>query len=238
MKRKNVQLMLPVITVLHGFIHPLPILTSAATLLLRPAAVVEINGPGRRRAAPLRHEAVLHLRRDGRKAAVHVLVLLGGRLEKLHGRVKLVRQRLPLLGLHLAVALHVALVTHQNLVHVHVGVLVDLRYPVADGVERAAVGDVVDQEDALRAAEVRGGDGAEALLARRVPDLQLDALAVQLDRLDLEVDADGGDEGGLEGVVGVAQEQAALADACAAGGRCGGGGRRRRQAAREKGGEV
>ena len=33
------------------------------------------------------------------------------------------------------------------------------------------------------------GDGAEALLPRRVPDLQLDPLAAQLDLADLEVDA-------------------------------------------------
>ena len=50
------------------------------------------------------------------------------------------------------------------------------------------------------------------LLARRVPDLELDAQAVELDLLDLEVDADRRDEGGAEGVVGVAQEQRGLAD--------------------------
>lgn len=43
--------------------------------------------------------------------------------------------------------------------------------------------------------------------------LQLDPLAVHLDGLDLEVDADGGDEGGAEAVVGVAQQQARLAHA-------------------------
>ena len=36
-------------------------------------------------------------------------------------------------------------------------------------------------------------------------------LPVQLEILDLEVDADGGDKGGGEGVVGVAEEQAGLA---------------------------
>ena len=36
-------------------------------------------------------------------------------------------------------------------------------------------------------------------------NLELDSLAVHLDGLDLEVNADGGDEGGREAVVGVAQ---------------------------------
>ena len=39
----------------------------------------------------------------------------------------------------------------------------------------------------------RGGDGAEALLSGRVPDLQLHLLTVDLHRPDLKVHADGGD---------------------------------------------
>ncbi len=48
--------------------------------------------------------------------------------------------------------------------------------------------DIVYEHDAHGAPVVGGGDGTEALLARRVPDLQLDLLPVQLDRSDLEVD--------------------------------------------------
>ena len=80
-------------------------------------------------------------------------------------------------------------------------------------VERSLVGDIVYQQDAHGAAVVGGGDGAEALLAGRVPDLQLDALAIELDGPDLEVDADGGDEGRGEGVLAEAQQAARLADA-------------------------
>jgi hypothetical protein len=50
----------------------------------------------------------------------------------------------------------------------------------------------------------------------RVPDLQFDALAVQLDRLDLEVDADGGDERRRERVVAESQQEAGLAHAAVA----------------------
>jgi len=96
---------------------------------------------------------------------------------------------------------------------VHVRVLLNLGDPVANGLERPAVGHVVHEQDSLRAAEIRGGDRAEALLARRVPDLELDSLAVDLDVLDLEVDADGGDERGGEGVIGVTEKEASLTDA-------------------------
>lgn len=78
-------------------------------------------------------------------------------------------------------------------------------------VKRPLVGDVVDEEDAHGAAVVGGGDGAEALLTGCVPDLELDALAVQLDGTDLEVDADGRDEGRRERVFAEAQQAAGLA---------------------------
>lgn len=53
----------------------------------------------------------------------------------------------------------------------------------------------------------------KALLTRRVPDLQFDLLSSQLDGFDFEVDADGGDEGVVEGIVGEAEENAGLAHA-------------------------
>jgi len=79
--------------------------------------------------------------------------------------------------------------------------------------ERLRVGGVVHDDDAVRAAVVGAGDGAEALLTSRVPDLQLDGLAIELDRPNLEVDADRADVALGVGVVGEAQEQARLADA-------------------------
>ncbi|RUP10879.1 hypothetical protein BC936DRAFT_140003 [Jimgerdemannia flammicorona] len=44
-------------------------------------------------------------------------------------------------------------------------------------------------------------DGAEPLLPGGIPNLKLNTLAIELDGTDLEVDADGGDEGRGEGVV-------------------------------------
>lgn len=83
--------------------------------------------------------------------------------------------------------------------------LLDLGYPVANALKRTAVRDVVDEDDSLGPAEVAGGDGAEALLAGGIPDLKFDALVIDLDVFDFEVNADGGDEGGREGVIGVSE---------------------------------
>lgn len=41
-----------------------------------------------------------------------------------------------------------------------------------DAVKAVAVGDVIHQQDALRAPKVAGGDGPKALLPRRVPNLR------------------------------------------------------------------
>lgn len=54
----------------------------------------------------------------------------------------------------------------------------------------AAPGDVVDHERPGGAAVVGAGDGPEALLSRRVPDLQLDLLAAHFDYPRAELNAD------------------------------------------------
>ena len=116
----------------------------------------------------------------------------------------------------LACVSHIALVADENARDVVGGVLLNLIHPVLDGAEALAVSDVVGDNDAVSALVVAAGDRLEALLSCGVPDLQLNRLAVHLDRADLEVDADGGDEGLGVGVLGEAQEQAALSDAAVA----------------------
>jgi len=93
----------------------------------------------------------------------------------------------------------------------NVSVLLDLRDPIANRFERSAVRHVVHEQDALSSAEVRGGDGAETLLPRGIPDLQLDSFAIDLHILDLEVNTDGGNESGGEGVISVTKQQARFA---------------------------
>lgn len=65
--------------------------------------------------------------------------------------------------------LQVALVAHQQLVHVLAGVALDLLQPLFDVVERLLVGAVVHHDDAVRAPVVRRRYRTEALLAGRVP---------------------------------------------------------------------
>ena len=73
--------------------------------------------------------------------------------------------------------------------------------------------DVVYKQDTHGTSVVSSCDSAEALLSSGIPYLQLHTLAVKLDRADLEVDSDGGDEGGGEGVFAEAQQTARFADA-------------------------
>lgn len=67
-------------------------------------------------------------------------------------------------------------------------------------VERTLISDIVDQQDSHRTPIVRCRDCPEPFLSRRVPYLQLYPFPVQLDCPDLEVDTDGCDEGGREGI--------------------------------------
>lgn len=78
-------------------------------------------------------------------------------------------------------------------------------------VETLLIRHIVDQQDTHGASVVCGGDCSEALLSRGIPYLQLDALTVQLDCADLEVNSDGGNEGRGEGVFAEAQQAAGLA---------------------------
>jgi len=67
--------------------------------------------------------------------------------------------------------------------------------------------------DSMRSAVVAARDRTEPLLTRRIPDLQLDRLAVQLDGSDFKVNTNGTDVALRVGVVGEAQQKARLADA-------------------------
>ena len=71
--------------------------------------------------------------------------------------------------------------------------LLDGRHPLVDVVERPLVCHIVNKEDAHRTAVVCCRDGLKPLLARRVPYLQLDPLAIECDGTDLEVNTAGGE---------------------------------------------
>lgn len=153
----------------------------------------------------------LDLAGHGKEGLLDVGRGLGGGFEELNAEG--VGELLALLGRDDALGGEVGLVADEELVDILAGVAVDLVEPLLDVVEGFVVGDVVDDDDAVGPAVVRGGDGAEALLAGGVPNLELDGLAIELDGADLEVDADGGDVRFRVGVVGETEEKARLADA-------------------------
>ena len=104
----------------------------------------------------------------------------------------------------------VTLVADQHELDVLGRVAVEVLHPLLDVLERLFVGDVVHDHDAVRAAVVAGRHVARR--ARRVPDLEADWPAIDLDRAVAVVDALLLDEALDVGVLVVAQQQARLAD--------------------------
>lgn len=86
----------------------------------------------------------------------------------------------------------VVLVAEQDYINRLVAIVVGLGDPkLYDVVERVRVGHIVDHDDPIRSLVVGRGDGAEAFLTCRVPDLELDVFIIVLDGLEPEVHADG-----------------------------------------------
>ena len=75
-------------------------------------------------------------------------------------------------------------------------------------IETLLIRHIVDQQDSHGTSVVSSSDGAEALLTSSIPDLQLDALVVELDGADLKVNANGGDEGRRKAVFAESQQTA------------------------------
>jgi len=104
--------------------------------------------------------------------------------------------------------------------HLLAELLPQIRKPAAHLAEALFVGDTVAEDTRVRAAVVEPGYGAEAFLARRVPDLQADngvRVCVQ-DTLGEKggTDCGGGVGEGPEGAVDVAVDEGGFADALGA----------------------
>lgn len=84
----------------------------------------------------------------------------------------------------------VILISDQQYLHVRITIHLHLLQPVLDMGESIAPGDVVDKESSNGAPIVRSGNRTEVLLASRVPDLELDVFAADLDSLCPEFDTD------------------------------------------------
>jgi len=104
----------------------------------------------------VRHESVFDRRRQSLKGLIDVDVRLGRALPERNTEFR--RELLALFRADHFFVEHVALVSDQNLVDVHIGVLLNLSDPVADALEAASVRHVVYQENALGTAEIGGSD--------------------------------------------------------------------------------
>jgi hypothetical protein len=85
----------------------------------------------------------------------------------------------------------ISLVGEHDHVDIGAAVLLDLLQPAVDVEEAVAVRQVEDDKDTVSTLVVGLSDGSEALLARRVPDLEAHLGLVDLQRPEAEVDADG-----------------------------------------------
>ena len=110
-----------------------------------------------------------------------------------------------------ALVFEIALVPQEKLIYCARRVLLDVPEPVGDVLEGVLLGDVEHEQDAHGVPVVRCSDGPEPFLASSVEQLQLDLLAVKVNRSQLEVDADCGRAAQVKSVVREAQEQATLA---------------------------
>lgn len=139
-----------------------------------------------------------HLARHEQEHVLDVDVVLGTRLEQLHAHLLGEAQRV--LGQHHFAIGSIVLVAHKHLVHL-LAILLNLVQPALHVCERLATRHVVHHDYAVRAPVIRAGDGAEAFLSRRVPDLQLHPLAVHRHSPDLKVHADRRDVASRERIV-------------------------------------
>ena len=96
---------------------------------------------------------------------------------------------LALLGGHISLVDHVALVADKDAGNVVCRVLLDLSHPVVHVRVRLLLGDIIGDNDSVSSLVVGGGNGLEALLSGGVPNLELNLFAIDLDGLDFEVDA-------------------------------------------------
>lgn len=128
---------------------------------------------------PLHSVPVQRHSRQLAKGLADVKVAQRGDLEAGH----LVPHRIHLgrLCRHLSLELEVQPVADQHFGHPR-RMLLHLLQPPVDPVKAPLVRYIVHEDHALGTARIRSDDGAEAALARCVPQLQADSLAVQQDR--------------------------------------------------------
>jgi len=163
----------------------------------------------------VRRQGAPHRLLEGRR---HIGGVLGARLEVRVAAVlaaplpSVLPRNLPLRHVQLVAQHHEG----EAVRLLHVGVIRELLLPVGQVAEALPVVHAEGEQAAVGAAVERRAEAAEALLARRVPDLQGDVAAVHLQLPVEELHADGVEEVRVELVGDVAVHERRLADAAVA----------------------
>mmetsp|Transcript_33767 Transcript_33767/g.78428 ORF Transcript_33767/g.78428 Transcript_33767/m.78428 type:complete len:216 (+) Transcript_33767:146-793(+) len=111
---------------------------------------------------------------------------------------------------HLTLLVLVGLVAYQSNDELWIRILAGLMKPFPHVLEAVSPRDVVDQKRSSSPPVVASDDGAEAILAGRVPTLQLDLLPLHIDRSRAKLHPDGNLVCGAIPLVGELQQEAGL----------------------------
>ena len=195
--------------------------SAAAFLLCRLILVLTLTSADREGAAVVAGRGIRitlteHLGEDGLEHLSHVLVGLGGDLEVLAAVV--LGDARALLGADFPGVFQVDLVAHYDLADVLLGVLSQTIHPALHALARVLVGDIEAHEHTLAILVETLSHGLEALLASRVPNLDVHLLVGALGRplvVD-KVDAERHEVGLLELAALEHLEQRCFADAAVA----------------------
>jgi len=114
-----------------------------------------------------RGEHTFDLLSHGQERLLHVRRILGRSFQ--HGHSNTLGKVLGHIIIDHLLGRQIALVAHEEFVDPLAGIAINLLKPLLDVGEGVGVGYVVDDNDAVRAAVVRRGDGAESLLTGCVP---------------------------------------------------------------------
>ena len=118
----------------------------------------------------------------------------------------------------LLISFHITLVPNEDLVDVLCSVLFNVTDPGTDILEGLFISDIINQQDTHRTTIIRGGNGTETFLASGIPNLEFNTLPVEVNGLDFEIDTNGSNKGGGEGIVGETKEETRLTNTCVKGG--------------------
>ena len=97
---------------------------------------------------------------------------------------KAISKFLSLFGGNNTLARQIGLVTYKKLVDILRGISIDFMQPLFHIIERLLVRYIINDDNSVRPAVVRGGNGTETFLSGCIPNLKLDGLSVKFDGTD------------------------------------------------------